>query len=88
MEGLLLAHPDVADVGVVGMSDDYAGQLPVAFVVLKEPAKQRAQSSDQTKMGVKNGIMKVTVADFARGQILILAFNYSMSLMRKRNTSG
>jgi 4-coumarate--CoA ligase len=35
LEALLLAHPAVADAGVIGVADDEAGELPVAFVVRK-----------------------------------------------------
>ena len=33
LEGLLRAHPSVADAAVVGVPDDAAGELPKAFVV-------------------------------------------------------
>jgi acyl-CoA synthetase (AMP-forming)/AMP-acid ligase II len=33
LEALLCAHPDVADVAVIGVPDDEAGELPKAFVV-------------------------------------------------------
>lgn len=33
VEAELLAHPDVADAAVIGVSDDEAGEVPVAFVV-------------------------------------------------------
>lgn len=35
LEDLLLGHPDVEDVAVLGVRDDYAGELPKAYVVLK-----------------------------------------------------
>ena len=35
LEGLLLTHPAVLDAAVVGLSDDSAGELPLAFVVKK-----------------------------------------------------
>ena len=35
LEALLMTHPAVADVAVVGLPDEQAGELPVAFVVLK-----------------------------------------------------
>ncbi len=36
LEGLLLTHPGVADAGVIGIPDEEAGEVPKAFVVLKE----------------------------------------------------
>ena len=36
LEDLLLGHPQVEDVAVMGVPDDYAGERPKAFVVLKE----------------------------------------------------
>ena len=36
LEALLLTHPKVADAGVVGIPDVSAGELPRAYVVLKE----------------------------------------------------
>ncbi|KAL6246257.1 hypothetical protein RBB50_006492 [Rhinocladiella similis] len=35
LEDLLLGHPDVEDVAVLGISDDYSGERPKAYVVLK-----------------------------------------------------
>jgi acyl-coenzyme A synthetase/AMP-(fatty) acid ligase len=35
LEDLLLGHPNVEDVAVLGVPDDYAGELPKAYVVLK-----------------------------------------------------
>ncbi|XP_023312903.1 luciferin 4-monooxygenase-like, partial [Anoplophora glabripennis] len=36
LEALLLNHPKVRDVGVVGLPDELSGELPLAFVVKKE----------------------------------------------------
>lgn len=35
MEEVISKHPDVAECAVVGASDDFKGQLPLGFVVLK-----------------------------------------------------
>ena len=35
LEALIITHPAVADVAVIGIPDDEAGELPKAFVVLK-----------------------------------------------------
>ncbi|XP_059160340.1 uncharacterized protein LOC131943956 isoform X2 [Physella acuta] len=39
LEALLLGHPDVQDVAVIGVPDDQAGELPKAFVVKKPGSK-------------------------------------------------
>jgi len=36
LEALLVTHPSVADAAVIGIPDDEAGELPKAFVVLKD----------------------------------------------------
>jgi acyl-CoA synthetase (AMP-forming)/AMP-acid ligase II len=36
LEALLLTHPAVADAAVIGLPDDEAGEIPAAYVVLKE----------------------------------------------------
>jgi 4-coumarate--CoA ligase len=35
LEALLLSHPAIADVAVIGLPDDEAGEIPAAYVVLK-----------------------------------------------------
>jgi propionyl-CoA synthetase len=36
MEEVISKHPDVAECAVVGAADDFKGQLPLGFVVLKD----------------------------------------------------
>lgn len=36
LEALLVTHPAVADAAVIGVPDDEAGELPKAFVALKQ----------------------------------------------------
>jgi acyl-CoA synthetase (AMP-forming)/AMP-acid ligase II len=45
LEAELLAHPAVADAAVVPRPDPRAGQVPVAYVVLRQPADPAAISS-------------------------------------------
>lgn len=59
LEGHLLDHPDVADVCVVGIPDDYSGELPFAFVALNRDVQARVQGSPQEKKKVGEGVMKV-----------------------------
>jgi 4-coumarate--CoA ligase len=42
LEALIVTHPGVADVAVIGIPDDEAGELPKAFVVLKPGVEMTA----------------------------------------------
>ncbi|KAL3484066.1 hypothetical protein BJX62DRAFT_248809 [Aspergillus germanicus] len=46
IEDLLLGHPAVEDVGVTSVPDDYAGEKPKAYVVLKAAARPRLSTED------------------------------------------
>lgn len=39
MEKVLLTHPEIMDAGVIGVPDEAAGELPMAFVVKKRDSK-------------------------------------------------
>ena len=58
LEGHLLDHPDVGDVCVVGIPDEYSGELPLAFVVPSLSAVAQLKDG-RTEGGVKDAIMKV-----------------------------
>ncbi|KAI0657466.1 acetyl-CoA synthetase-like protein [Cubamyces menziesii] len=62
LEGLLLDHPDIADVCVVGAPDDYSGELPFAFIALKEEARARIAKDAAQEQQIRDAIMKF-VAD-------------------------
>ncbi|KAL4862160.1 hypothetical protein BDV12DRAFT_49328 [Aspergillus spectabilis] len=46
IEDLLLGHPAVEDVGVTSVPDDYAGEKPKAYVVLKAAVRGRLNTAD------------------------------------------
>ncbi|KZO92578.1 amp dependent CoA ligase [Calocera viscosa TUFC12733] len=58
LEGHLLLHPYVQDAGVVGVPDDYKGEVPLAFVVLKEPLAQKAASGPREAGEIKQELRK------------------------------
>jgi 4-coumarate--CoA ligase len=59
LEGHLLEHPDVTDTCVVGLSDEYSGEVPLAFVVLSASAAKRALQSEVELAKIKDSILKV-----------------------------
>ncbi|KAF8208724.1 phenylacetyl-CoA ligase [Mycena galopus ATCC 62051] len=59
LEGLILNHPDVSDACVIGVPDEFSGEVPRAFVVLTEVALSKAKSDPER---IKTSIAKL-VAD-------------------------
>ncbi|KAF8911373.1 amp dependent CoA ligase [Mucidula mucida] len=45
LEGHILEHPCVADTAVIGVESEYSGELPFAFVVLKDKAAQSCREN-------------------------------------------
>ncbi len=43
LEALLITHPDIADVAVVPKPDEEAGELPKAYIVLKDGQNEAAE---------------------------------------------
>ncbi|EMD36989.1 hypothetical protein CERSUDRAFT_114889 [Gelatoporia subvermispora B] len=58
LEGHLLEHPDVGDVCVVPIPDDYSGELPYAFAVLSADAQQRVKSKPDDALKIKAALCK------------------------------
>jgi acyl-CoA synthetase (AMP-forming)/AMP-acid ligase II len=77
LEALLLTHPQIADAAVIGLADDEAGEIPAAYVVLKQG--QEATAADIQSFVAENvasykQIRKLTFVDAipksASGKIL------------------
>ncbi|KAJ9605985.1 hypothetical protein H2200_009834 [Cladophialophora chaetospira] len=58
LEDLLLGNPLVEDVAVIGVSDPYAGELPKAFVVLKDKTANLAQARQKLLQFVKRRLSR------------------------------
>jgi len=59
LEGHLLDHPYVSDVCVVGVPDEFSGEVPMAFVVPSAKAGQIIKADPQGVLEVKKAICKV-----------------------------
>jgi hypothetical protein len=63
LEGHLLDHNDVADACVVGIPDEYSGELPFAFIVLKAETAERVKPNKKEAAKVKAAIAKVRLTN-------------------------
>jgi acyl-coenzyme A synthetase/AMP-(fatty) acid ligase len=52
-------HPAVADACVVGIPDDYSGEIPQAFIVLREDALKRVSKNSREGDKIKVALIKV-----------------------------
>ncbi|KIY44782.1 acetyl-CoA synthetase-like protein [Fistulina hepatica ATCC 64428] len=58
LEGCILGHPDVSDACVVGIPDDFSGEVPLAFVVLAADAAKRVAADASAGDIIKRAIIK------------------------------
>ncbi|GBE89802.1 Acyl-CoA ligase easD [Sparassis crispa] len=58
LEGHILEHPDVSDTCVVSISDEYRGEIPLAFVALSGGAVERMKKIPSVGPQIKASIMK------------------------------
>ena len=64
LEALLVAHPKVADVAVIGVPDDEAGELPKAFVVVQPGVELTAEELQEYVAGHVASYKKVRIVEF------------------------
>jgi 4-coumarate--CoA ligase len=62
LEGHLVDHPEVADVCVVGIPDDFNGEVPFAFIVVEAKAAKRIKEDPPGIEKLKATLMKVYLA--------------------------
>jgi len=59
LEDHLLDHASVADAAVVGIPDDFAGELPLAFIVLQPGVSSAVQCDPTLADKVRSSIFEV-----------------------------
>ncbi|MDH4147987.1 MAG: AMP-binding protein, partial [Acidimicrobiia bacterium] len=64
LEALLVTHPAVADVAVIGVPDEAAGELPKAFVVLKPGAEAAASELQEFVAGHVASYKQIRLVEF------------------------
>ncbi|KAK0439840.1 phenylacetyl-CoA ligase [Armillaria borealis] len=82
LEGCILDHPDVSDACVVGIPDEYSGEVPLAFVVLTEEARSKVLERGPQ---IKDSIIKVNYKHLKGGVEFVSAIpkNPSGKLLRR-----
>lgn len=72
LEDLILGHPDIADVGVVGIAGpEEVGDLPRAYVTLSQQGKSK--SAEEIKVSLSQFVKeKVSNAKQLRGGVIII----------------
>lgn len=58
VESVLLEHPEVRDCGVVARPDAAAGEVPIAFVILRNPQRESAKLAEELKEYVSERITR------------------------------
>ncbi len=64
LEALIVTHPAVADVAVIGVPDVEAGELPKAFVVLKQGAEATAEELQEFVAGHVAAYKRIRLVEF------------------------
>jgi len=59
LEAHLLSHPSVRDACVVGIPDEYSGEIPLAFIVPTQGALEKIEKSASESQSIKLDIQKV-----------------------------
>ncbi|KAF2667285.1 AMP-binding enzyme [Microthyrium microscopicum] len=84
LEAHLRTHPAVADVGVVGISlPDSLGELPAAYVVLKEPQIDRPVTADELIEYLGNRLSKIKALSGGIRFVDSIPRNVSGKILRK-----
>ncbi|KAJ7621245.1 phenylacetyl-CoA ligase [Roridomyces roridus] len=85
LEGHLLTHPKIADAAVIGVPDDYSGELPMAFIVLK-PEVAAALKDERLEKQLREDIFKHVASAKSKHKWLTGGIQFISAI--PRNPSG
>jgi 4-coumarate--CoA ligase len=71
LEGHLLDHPSIDDVGVIGLPDDFSGEVPLAFVVLTDKGRKSGKGDSAMKKEISK--VGVPLSNVDMNALLIIA---------------
>ncbi|KAI3604957.1 phenylacetyl-ligase [Moniliophthora roreri] len=86
LEGHLLMHTSIADAAVIGVPDEYAGELPLAFIVLQPEIAAAVGKDPEVAEEVRTSIFKHVAAAKSRHKWLMGGIVFIDSI--PRNASG
>lgn len=75
LEAVLLTHPDVVDAAVIGIHDDYSGELPRAYVVRRSAADETSNSTidpsneEATQESASNIITESDIYEYVKERV-------------------
>jgi len=75
LEALLLTHPSIKDAAVIGLPDEDAGELPLAYVVRKEGKNVTEEEVKQFVAGGFISLRSLAASTYYFEQILYLIKN-------------
>ena len=56
LEALLLTHPNISDAAVIPVEDEFSGELPRAYIKLKNDESSQKLASEEVEEWVKNRV--------------------------------
>ncbi|KAJ7901590.1 phenylacetyl-CoA ligase, partial [Mycena leptocephala] len=86
LEGHLLTHPSIVDAAVVGVPDDYSGELPMAFIVLQPELAAAADTNARLADELRTTIFKHVADAKSKHKWLTGGIRFTSAI--PRNPSG
>ncbi|KAJ7768281.1 acetyl-CoA synthetase-like protein [Mycena metata] len=86
LEGHLLTHPSIFDCAVIGVADEYSGELPMAFIVLQPELATAVNTNVHLANDLRSGIFKHVADVKSRHKWLAGGVRFTNAI--PRNPSG